>query len=362
MGPESKVSAKNENYRVLKKIFYPERRKTFIKIFCHLRRWLLDMDIKPLPLAFTFFFFFLTACNGAQLRQASQGGFLSGDTGCGFSRVMLKRGSRYIYRDRPAVLKVEKELMSYARKANGLLEKQFGFEPFVIENLESDYVGENNGVSEVYVQTRKDLWTDRKEIVDKGADGNYSAYCTVNNFDRHTGAIKETDIVFSPEYYVDPRSKIKKAERILDDKEEESERAEDYIRDRNRKVREAFEEEERQINQIQDPELRDTLLERLEDKRQQWERTIRTAYKNKKEFDQYWEDYEDNWEDYEDDIKGLTLITMLHEMGHALGYGHTPGDPENLMNPTTAGDILTGRQINAVLCAFHNFGGLTVRY
>ena len=273
--------------------------------------------IKSLPIAFIFFLFSLTDCNGTQVGGQASRGFFSGNGGCGFSRVMLKRGNRYIYRDRPAVLEVEKELMSYARKANSLLEKQFGFEPFKIENLESDYVG--------------------------------------------TGVIRETDIVFSPEYYVDPRSNIKKAERILETKEDESEKAEDYIRDRDRQVRKSFEEEERQINQIQDPDLRATLLERLEDKKQQWERTIRNAYDNKRDFDRYWEDFEDSWEDYEDDIKGLTLITMLHEMGHALGYDHTPEDPENLMNPIAAGDILTGRQINAILCAFHKLGGLAFK-
>ena len=283
---------------------------------------------------------------------------------CDFSQVMLERKGGYIYRNKPAVLKVEKELMSYAKKANALFAKRFGFEPFILEYLEADYVGEKNGINEVYVQTRKDLWKDRKEIIDQGHDGNYAAYCTLNDYDKETGVMGESDIVFSPEYYVDARSELRKAKRNKRQQERESEEAAEYIEDREKEVREHFREQERQINQVQDPNYRKDLLADLDRRKREWEKRVKEAYRNKRNFDEHLDSYENKLNDYEDTIEYITLITMLHEMGHALGYKHILDEPKNIMYPKNIGGSrsLNAKQANAIVCAFQKLNGLTTRY
>lgn len=128
---------------------------------------------------------------------------------CDFNGIMQYQKGNYLYLKEKQILYVDEYLFSFADEANRLLTESFGFEPFIIEYLESERVGFSNGISEVYIQSEIDLWEDLRG---RSEDGKYHAYCK-SSLDKKTGEIEESDIVFSPEVFFEPRDAIDRAER-----------------------------------------------------------------------------------------------------------------------------------------------------
>lgn len=236
---------------------------------------------------------------------------------CDFSGVMQYKNGNYSYLKEKQVLYVDEYLFSFANEANSLLTESFGFEPFVIEHLETERVGFSNDISEVYIQSEISLWEDLKS---KFEGGKYHAYCE-SSMNKKTGEIIESDIVFSPEIFFEPRDAIDRAERSA------------------RVGRQDLRRFQREVDRVDDPQLREHYQDFADRERD----SLR--------------DYNRELKNYREQIEKETLITMIHEMGHALGYDHTPDDPENVMFPVMGdnrGD-LTGKQIRAIACSFRDF-------
>ncbi len=216
---------------------------------------------------------------------------------CGLNGVMEYVSGSYLHLKERQVLRVDEYLFSFAETANNLLAEHFGFAPFIIERLGPDeLVGFLNGISEVYIG--------QMTLPERNADKSYPAQCKRGS-DEATGEIIESDIVFSSEVFFSPRDKIARAERA------------------GQTNRRSFNVSYRSF-----------------------------AYgRNKKRLSDF--DRGSDLKNYKDKIEEETLMTMLHEMGHALGYDHTPNDPENIMFPALKNNRdLSGRQIQAVICSF----------
>ena len=161
--------------------------------------------------------------------------------------------------------------------------------------------------------------------------GNYLAYCRVaEKYNRDTGEIYHSDIVFNPILYDTDRYNLEIAERFFDGEIEDTREA---IRDQRDR----------------DLDFCDRVI-----RKEDCYRDVENFYDNKEdELDEISDNIEESLEDKKEDIYTQTLKTMIHELGHSLGYAHTPQDIENIMyNNNYGGSILTGRQVKAVLCAF----------
>ena len=245
---------------------------------------------------------------------------------CDFSPFM-RQGRVRLHRREKAVFYVTKELQRVAREAADILSDHIGIDLFEIR----DIYDPGNG-SEIYIATDKAHYEDVRRA-HKEPDS-YLAYCTREDYNRETGEIYESDIVFNPILYDRERELLKKDER----KTRRAVRdAEDIIEDKKEKDLAYC---DRFTNQ-------EACYEDVENHYEKYERRL----------ERFEDEADDHYSDWEKDIEKITLLTMIHELGHSLGYDHTPYDTENIMHNGLNRDnfnngILTGRQVNAVLCAF----------
>ena len=236
---------------------------------------------------------------------------------CDFSPFYLYDGVR-LHRRQKGVLFVTEELFDLAEEANELLSGHIGVPLFEIRHLTDS----GNG-SEVYISTNKDHY----ELEKKQREPNsYLAYCNMTeNFNKQTGEIYESDIVFNPILW-------DKVREISKDWKKTHRRNERFLRNYKREIKKL------KNNPYIDP----SVISAFEREFKEWEK------QNEKS--------EDDLEKFEDSIHLRSLETMIHEMGHALGYQHTPNSIDNIMynqiHENRTKTILTSRQVDAVLCAF----------
>ena len=268
------------------------------------------------------------------------GGVVSNSRQCDFSPFWELEGIR-LHRRKKTVFYADPHLFKFAREASDIMSAQIGRELFEIRRLNSDYVASGNGINEMYIQTKADLFEDKKKLIDQGLDKPYAAYCDITGkFNHSTGEIYESDIVFSPEYYIDPMKDIKEIDEL-------SQSADQRLREEEEEMEEFFEQEEEKIRHIKNKDRRNYFEKRLRAERRRFERYVESVEKDL-------EDFDENTDKYEDSLEDRMVLTMMHEMGHALGFDHRPEDPENLMYPTNVSTkgLLNGKQIRAALCAF----------
>ena len=277
---------------------------------------------------FIFFAFnmFLISCfsqNRYQNWDRQQQGQFSGY--CDFS-PFIKAGRVSLHRRSKAVFYVARELKKPAKEAAHLLSNHIGIDLFEIRDIRED---DDRQGSEIYIASDEAHYEREKERVEPGS---FLAYCKIKeNYDKDTGEMYESDIVFNPIIYDRERYNLEIYKRLGKNAIEE---AQDRVRYDEQRI---FDYCDRAIN------------------KEECHRELRDAIEDQQE---RLEDIEDNMEDDLDELEEAiyedVLKTMIHELGHSLGYSHTPQDTENIMYNTDryGGSVLTGRQVNAVLCSF----------
>ncbi len=253
-----------------------------------------------------------------------------GKVQCDYSPLLSVKGSRLkLHRRQKPVLFVQEELMDITEEAVYVLEEIIGIPLFEIKPSEN--TGE--GRTDIYISSDKAHYEKEKR---RKEPHSYLAYCSIgDNFNKETGEIYESDIIFNPVLYNSLRDLYKKNRKVIRQNNEILEGEKEFL--------EKIAEYKKRCLQIEicSQEEYDLLEERQE------------------RYVAYLED-EDRWD--RRDNKRLknyiyynTLLTMLHELGHALGYAHTANHPENIMYPINQNQIgvLTVKQINAVLCSFN---------
>ncbi len=246
---------------------------------------------------------------------------------CDFS-PFIKAGNVRLHRRKKAVFYVAEELREIAKEAADLLSEHIGIELFEIKDIYDPGTG-----SEIYIESDKSLYEQMKRTLEPNS--NFIAYCQVKeNYNKDTGEIFDSDIVFNPILYDRERYSLKIQKKQVKATARE-------LRDR---VRNAADRARASCNVYINNEQREACYRRVDNIEEDQEDRI----------DEREESYEDDFDDWKKNIYKAALRTMIHEMGHALGYQHTPRDIENIMynNDRYKGGILTGRQVNAVLCAF----------
>ena len=236
---------------------------------------------------------------------------------CDFTPFFLYNGVR-LHRRQQEILFVSDELFGLAKEANELLSTRIGITLFEIRHITDS----GNG-SEVYISTNEVHYESEKKLKEPNS---YLAYCSITeNFSKKTGEIYESDIVFNPILWDKPRELSRDWKKSLRENERRLEQYEQRIKD-------------------------------LKNNPHADSHTTAFLKKQLKEWETLNEESESDLDKFKDSIYLKSLETMIHEMGHALGYQHTPGDIENIMynkiRGNRRGTVLTGHQVNAVLCAF----------
>ena len=120
---------------------------------------------------------------------------------------------------------MQEELIDIAKEAADLLEQKIGITLFEIKPFND--IG--NG-TEVYISSDKVHYEHEKK---RKEPNSYLAYCNVwENYNKETGEIYESDIVFNPILYDRPRELYKKNKRIIRANDRELERREEYLKER----------------------------------------------------------------------------------------------------------------------------------
>lgn len=236
---------------------------------------------------------------------------------CNLSPFFLYNGVR-LHRRQKGILFVSDELFELAKEANELLSDRIGITLFEIRHITDSGSG-----SEVYISTNQAHYDRAKRFKEPNS---YLAYCSITeNFNKKTGEIYESDIVFNPILWDKPRELSRGWKKSLRKNERQLEQYEKRIKDLK-----------------SNPHVNSHAIAVFKKQLKKWE-----ALNEKSE---------DDLDKFNDSVYLRSLETMIHEMGHALGYQHTPEDAENIMynkiRGSRGGTILTGRQVNAVLCAF----------
>ena len=239
------------------------------------------------------------------------------NSNCDFTPFFLYNGVR-LHRRQKGNLFVSDELFDLAKEANELLSARIGITLFEIRHITDSGSG-----TEVYISTDQVHYEREKKLKEPHS---YLAYCSITeNFNKKTGEIYESDIVFNPILWDKPRELSRDWKKSLRENEQ---RLEQY---------------EKRIKDFKDNPHADS-------------HTIAVLKRQLKEWETLNEKSESDLDKFKDSIYLRSLETMIHEMGHALGYQHTPGDIENIMyskiRGNRGGTVLTGHQVNAVLCAF----------
>ena len=241
-------------------------------------------------------------------------------------------------------------MLKIAREAADLLSDRIGVDLFEIRELD-DNPGRG---SYIYVSNDKDHY---EYIKAKLEPGNYLAYCkTGQSYNQTTGEMYLSDIVFNPILYDRERELRKEEKREINNRIESSK---DLLKEREKRDLKYCSNETHCEKYKSQPDKYDKCLKLVDQVRGTTEREcIKQVKKDIRDFDDKIGDMEDDvdnyFDDWKEDIYTATLLTMIHEFGHALGLEHTPNDIENIMYNTarSSGSVLTGRQVDAVRCVF----------
>ncbi len=254
----------------------------------------------------------------------------SPQTQCDFSPFIKIAGDLYLHRREKAIFYVSPELLKIAKEASELLSDHIGIDLFEMRDAR-DYEDQSlNDGSIIYIESDESHYEKMKNSLEPG---DYLAYCkTRQKYNIETGEMYYSDIVFNPIIYDKKRAEYKQAKRRTND-----------IMDSKRDRLEDVDEHEicQQVWGLNPPQ---SCYEKVRERKREREDLL----------DDYEDKFDDLFDGWKKNIYRDTLKTMIHELGHALGYKHTLKDIKNIMykSNATGGTILTGRQVNAVRCVF----------
>ena len=294
------------------------------------------------------FLFLIISCADSSYNLTK---FHSAGANCDFTPLM-SIGNKKFHRREKAVFYASPELFEIAKEAADLLSYRIGIDLFEIRELKEGEASNNR--SYIYISTDEAHYEQEKK---RKEPGDYLAYCSVSQkYNKDTGEMYISDIVFNPILYDRERELYKKIKRNSENK---IEYYKEKLMEREKKGRRYCSKETYCEQYESQPDIYNECLNLVDRLRETTEKQcLKEVRKDIKKLENLIEDTEDDSDDYFDDwkedIRTRTLLTMIHEFGHALGFKHTPNDIENIMYPNNnnTGSVLTGRQVNAVRCAF----------